>query len=131
MAEKAAIVTGAGTGIGQAIALALAKRGVAVMAVGRRAAMLEETVRKVTALGGECLAHVADVGDPGSAAGILAATEQRLGRLDVLVNNAALAHVAGIENLDLAALEAMLRVNCAAVVRMCKAAGLRVIWSGG
>jgi NAD(P)-dependent dehydrogenase (short-subunit alcohol dehydrogenase family) len=86
-ADKVAIVTGAGTGIGRSAALALAKAGYAVTLAGRRADPLEETAK----LAGEqarTLAVPTDVGDPASVKALFAATHEAFGRLDVLFNNA-------------------------------------------
>jgi NAD(P)-dependent dehydrogenase (short-subunit alcohol dehydrogenase family) len=84
--RRVALVTGAGSGIGRAVALALAGRGWAVALAGRRAAALDETV----ALGGEAdlLAVPADVGDPAQVEALFAAVRGRWGRLDLLFNNA-------------------------------------------
>ena len=84
--RRVALVTGAGSGIGRAVALALAKSGYAVALAGRRAAALEETV----ALGGDAdlLAVPTDVGDPAAVEALFAAVRQRWGRLDLLFNNA-------------------------------------------
>jgi len=84
--RRVALVTGAGSGIGRAVALALAKSGYAVALAGRRAAALEETV----ALGGDAdlLAVPTDVGDPAAVEALFAAVRQRWDRLDLLFNNA-------------------------------------------
>jgi len=84
--RRVALVTGAGSGIGRAVALALAKSGYAVALAGRRAAALEETV----ALGedADLLAVPTDVGDPAAVEALFAAVRQRWGRLDLLFNNA-------------------------------------------
>lgn len=87
-----AIVTGAGSGIGRSIALALARDGMAVSLWGRSAAALEETADLVRAVGGVALALVADVADEDAVAEATALTVSELGRIDVLVNNAALNH---------------------------------------
>ncbi|MCG6121647.1 MAG: SDR family oxidoreductase [Microvirga sp.] len=87
---KIALVTGAGTGIGQSAALALAKDGWSVTLAGRRPQPLEETAAAIRALGGETLAVSADVGDPASVEALFAAHEARFGRLDLLFNNAGL-----------------------------------------
>lgn len=83
---KVAIVTGAGSGIGQAVSLALLKSGWAVALAGRRAEALQATAD--LADGGECLLHPTDVADPESVAALFAAVQTRFGRLDLLFNNA-------------------------------------------
>jgi NAD(P)-dependent dehydrogenase (short-subunit alcohol dehydrogenase family) len=82
---KIALVTGAGSGIGRAVALALAREGYGVVLAGRRAEALAETARLA---GGDCLAVPSDVTDPASVAALFAAVKARHGRLDVLFNNA-------------------------------------------
>ena len=87
MAAKVAVVTGAGTGIGKAAALALLAEGYCVTFAGRRAEPLEKAV----ADGGSkdrSLAIPTDVGDPASVRNLFAKTKEKFGRLDVLFNNA-------------------------------------------
>jgi NAD(P)-dependent dehydrogenase (short-subunit alcohol dehydrogenase family) len=88
MADKVAIVTGGGTGIGRASALALARNGFAVVIAGRRREPLDETVKKGTAAGGQMHAIVTDVSDPDAVRALFAETKSTFGRLDVLFNNA-------------------------------------------
>ena len=83
-----ALVTGAGRGLGRAMALALAHSGARVGVVARSEEQLAETVRGVTAAGGEALAVVADVSDAAAAARLAGEVESRLGPVGVLVNNA-------------------------------------------
>jgi len=86
--NKVALVTGAGSGIGRAVALALMKEGYAVVLAGRRKEPLEETAREGAALGGKSLAVPTDVGDPASVRALFAKAKETFGRLDVLFNNA-------------------------------------------
>jgi NAD(P)-dependent dehydrogenase (short-subunit alcohol dehydrogenase family) len=85
-AQKVALVTGAGTGIGKAVALALAKDGYAVVLAGRRADKLEETARE--AGNAKTLSVPTDVSDPESIKSLFARTKKEFGRLDLLFNNA-------------------------------------------
>jgi len=85
---KAALVTGAGTGIGKASALALAKAGYNVVFAGRRLEHLETAAREAETHGVRALAVSTDVGDPASVRSLFAKTRQAFGRLDVLFNNA-------------------------------------------
>src|SRR6185295_1603402 len=85
-AEKVAIVTGAGTGIGKASALALAKAGYAVGLAGRRKEALDETAKE--AKGAQTLVVPTNVGDPASVKALFAKVKDHFGRLDVLFNNA-------------------------------------------
>ena len=84
---KVAIVTGAGTGIGKAAALALLAEGYGVALAGRRPEPLEKAVAESGA-GARAIAVPTDVGDPKSVAELFAKTKARFGRLDVLFNNA-------------------------------------------
>jgi C-7 ketoreductase len=84
-----AIVTGAGTGIGADAALLLAEKGMAVALVGRRREKLEEVAAAVSAAGGRAAVVPADLAEPAAPRDVVAATLQELGRIDVLVNNAA------------------------------------------
>jgi len=88
MADKVALITGAGSGIGRASALALQKKGYNVVLAGRRGDELEKTAAMANAGGGEMLAHPTDVVDPASVAALFAAAKSKFGRLDVLFNNA-------------------------------------------
>jgi NAD(P)-dependent dehydrogenase (short-subunit alcohol dehydrogenase family) len=85
MASKVALVTGAGSGIGRAVAIALADNGYRVALAGRRLAPLEETA---AASKGEMLPLSVDVTDAAAVQEMVARTVARFGRLDVLFNNA-------------------------------------------
>jgi NAD(P)-dependent dehydrogenase (short-subunit alcohol dehydrogenase family) len=87
-ADKFALITGAGGGIGRAAALALAKAGWHVAVTGRRQQPLEETAREIAALDRRALAVSCDVGDPQSVKALFAKTAEAFGRLDLLFNNA-------------------------------------------
>ena len=85
--KKVAVVTGAGSGIGKAAALALLKAGYGVALVGRRADMLEKTAAESVA-GARALAVPTDVGKPDAVNALFAKTRETFGRIDVLFNNA-------------------------------------------
>ena len=86
--ERFALVTGAGSGIGKASALALARTGWNVALAGRRREPLEEVAREITALGRRAIAMPGDVGDPEAVKALFAEVEREFGRLDLLFNNA-------------------------------------------
>ncbi len=86
MVERVAVVTGAGSGVGRASALALLNDGYAVALAGRRAEALEETAGMAKA--GRALVVPTDVREPDSVAALFSRTKQELGHLDVLFNNA-------------------------------------------
>jgi len=85
--EKAAVVTGAGTGIGKASAIALVKAGYSVAFAGRRMEPLQEAVKE-SGGGQSAIAIPTDVSDPKSVAALFAKVKSTFGRLDVLFNNA-------------------------------------------
>ena len=85
---KTAIITGAGTGIGKAVALALLKNGYQVALAGRRRALLEQAVTDAGAAGTHALVVPTDVSDPVSVQTLFARTKEAFGRLDLLFNNA-------------------------------------------
>ncbi len=85
---KVAWVTGAGSGIGEAAALALAKAGARVTLTGRRTEPLEAVAKRIEAAGGQALVAGGDVSDQAIAGKVVEAIEARFGRLDILVNNA-------------------------------------------
>ncbi|RSK46374.1 glucose 1-dehydrogenase [Hymenobacter perfusus] len=87
-AGKVAFVTGAGTGIGRAAALAFAREGAQVAVVGRTLADNDETVRLVTEQGGQAVAVVCDITDEAQVQAALAKTIDTYGRLDFAFNNA-------------------------------------------
>jgi len=89
LADKAAIVTGAGTGVGRATALALAQRGCSIIVnYSRSRDAAEDTAREAAAFGVKAVAFQADVADDRACRALVGAAERELGRLDVLVNNA-------------------------------------------
>ncbi len=87
-AERIAIVTGAGTGIGKHSALALLREGYSVVLAGRRKELLEATARGGEASGSRALVVPTDVADPASVKALFARTAETFGRLDLLFNNA-------------------------------------------
>jgi NAD(P)-dependent dehydrogenase (short-subunit alcohol dehydrogenase family) len=86
--NKIALVTGAGSGIGRAVSLALQSAGYSVVLAGRRAAKLDETVASAGPSGGKMLAVPTDISQPESVRALFAKTQAAFGRLDVLFNNA-------------------------------------------
>ena len=86
LSDKVAVVTGANTGLGQAMAVALAGAGASVALVGRSAP--DETVAMIEQAGGRSAVVMADLSDAKVAAGVIAEAEEALGPVDILVNNA-------------------------------------------
>ncbi|MCB0063314.1 MAG: SDR family oxidoreductase [Caldilineaceae bacterium] len=87
-AGKVAIITGAGSGIGKATALALLREGYRVVLAGRRAEALQSTIDDAGEMGKRALAVSTDVSDPESVRALFAKTKETFGRLDLLFNNA-------------------------------------------
>jgi len=83
--RKVVLVTGAGSGIGRAVSLALAEAGYAIVLAGRRQQNLDQLKSEIP---GEAIAVATDITDPASVAALFSATKQAFGRLDVLFNNA-------------------------------------------
>jgi len=86
--KKVSVVTGAGSGIGRAVALGLLEAGYSVVLAGRRKDALEQTVQRAAAHGQQALAVPTDITDPAAVRELFAAARDRFGRLDVLFNNA-------------------------------------------
>jgi 3-oxoacyl-[acyl-carrier protein] reductase len=103
LAGRVALVTGAGRNIGRAIALALAEAGAAVAVNGRRnRAEVDAVAAEIEARGGKALAVLADVSDEAAVGKMIDAAAQKLGRIDILVNNAAVRPEKPFESLTFA-----------------------------
>jgi NAD(P)-dependent dehydrogenase (short-subunit alcohol dehydrogenase family) len=88
--SKVALITGAGQGVGQGVAFALAREGAAIAVLGRTEAKLVETVEKIRGFGGAAEAVVCDIADTAEITEAVERTVELLGRVDILVNNASL-----------------------------------------
>ncbi|GIL01906.1 MAG: 3-oxoacyl-ACP reductase [Alphaproteobacteria bacterium] len=109
---RTALVTGAGSGIGQASALALAAAGWNVVLAGRRAAALARTAAEAGEAAGRMLAVACDVTDAGDVDSLFAAAVKRFGRIDLLFNNAGISPVAAtIDEIDPADWDRVVAVN--------------------
>jgi NAD(P)-dependent dehydrogenase (short-subunit alcohol dehydrogenase family) len=111
-AQKVAIVTGAGTGVGRAVALALLEAGFAVVLAGRRQGPLDETAALGRRFDAASLVVPTDVTDAASVANLFAQTKDAFGRLDLLFNNAGTgAPPIPLEELSLAQWESVVDIN--------------------
>ena len=123
--QKVALVTGAGTGIGKAAALALAKEGYAVVLAGRRADKLEETAKE--AGNAKTLAVPTDVADVESIRALFARAKKEFGRLDVLFNNAGIgAPAVPMEDLPIEKFREVVNINLVAMF-MCTQEAIRIM----
>lgn len=121
MKRRVAVVTGGGTGIGAATALALAQAECSVVVCGRRVERLREVEQQIRQAGGECRTHAADVGDARAVDELVRFARDAFGRIDVWVNNAAVAIVAGVAEIELAQIDDMIRINTAGLTYACRA----------
>lgn len=118
MAEKAALITGGSSGIGLAIARALAEEGYAITISSRRADKLEATAESLRAEGHEVLAVPAQIADEEEMKGIVAAHREAYGRLDVLVNNAGVGMGEPIQDLTAKKVDLQIEVNLRSLMLM-------------
>jgi len=108
---KTALITGAGRGIGRAIAEAFAAQGCHVAALARTQSEIDETVAGLAQHGVKALAHCCDVTDPESVRTAFAAVDEALGAVDILVNNAGAARFKPFAELTLADWQATMDAN--------------------
>ncbi|HNK20292.1 MAG TPA: SDR family oxidoreductase [Piscinibacter sp.] len=128
--SRVALVTGAGSGIGRACALALHAAGYHVVLAGRRLDALEQTIAQAgTGSAAQLLAVPTDVGDPASVKALFAKTEQAFGRLDLLFNNAGMgAPAVPMEELSVEQWKAVVDVNLTGPF-LCTQAAIRLMKS--
>lgn len=117
LAQKTALVTGAGSGIGQAIARLFAQQGAFVWVVERDAPAGRNTVEAIKATGGQADLAELDVSDPAA----VTALAGRLPPLDLLVNNAGVGHVGGLLQTTAADLDRLHAVNVRGTFNLCRA----------
>lgn len=122
MAGKVALVTGGGTGIGKAIALAFAREGAKVAVAGRRREKVQETVQEMEKRGGDGLAIACDVSNGKDAERAVHETVKNFGKLNVLVNNAGVLHVATLEGTSEEEWDRLMTINLKGPFLMCRAA---------
>jgi NAD(P)-dependent dehydrogenase (short-subunit alcohol dehydrogenase family) len=114
--KKIILVTGAGSGIGQAVAVAFAELGYFVLVTGRNKNALDETVALVEQAGGNSEAVVADLGATAEIKRLAVWVSERFGRLDVLVNNAAIALFGSLQDIDATVMQQHFYLNTIAPI---------------
>ena len=128
LSGKAAIVTGANTGIGQAIALALAEAGADVALAGRSPA--DETAEQIRALGRGAVPIAADFATTAPVQKVVDQTLAAFGRLDILVNNAGIIRRAEAVDFSEADWDAVIDTNLKSLFFLCQAAGRHMLERG-
>ncbi|RYU79118.1 3-ketoacyl-ACP reductase [Hymenobacter persicinus] len=108
---KIALVTGAGKGIGRAMALALAQEGAHVGLLARTASQLESVAKEIEALGGQAAVVTADVADRAAVEAAIDQVKQQLGPIDILINNAGIGTFAKLVDMPPAEWEHIVQVN--------------------
>ncbi|HJN89760.1 MAG TPA: SDR family NAD(P)-dependent oxidoreductase [Verrucomicrobiota bacterium] len=131
LSGKSAVVTGAGSGIGQAIALALAKQGASVDVLEINDEAAGETVEQIRYAGGQAEATACDVGDHSQVQDIFNKLGSDRGGLDCLVNNAGIAHVGNITDTSEEDFDRVMNVNLKGVFNCLKGGVKLMLESGG
>jgi 3-oxoacyl-[acyl-carrier protein] reductase len=108
---KNALVTGAGKGIGRAIAIALAQEGVNVALLARTESQLREVAQEIEALGAKAVVLTADIADRASVEAAVSQAQAELGHLDILINNAGIGTFAKLVDMAPAEWENIIQVN--------------------
>ncbi|WP_372632717.1 SDR family NAD(P)-dependent oxidoreductase [Cohnella sp.] len=111
LANKIALITGAGSGIGQSAAVLFAREGATVVVNDLTGPKGEETVRMIAEAGGEAICVPADVTDPEQVEALVAAVKSKYGRIDVLFNNAGISGVGMLHEIEPEAWDRVMRVN--------------------
>jgi len=120
--DKVALVTGAGSGIGQAIAFRLAKAGARIIVNDLDAQSAEHTVEKLKDFGGQGLSFQADISNPDEVGSMVVEGVKRFGAIDILVNNAGIGGASMlVKDLPLEAWDRVLAVNLKGALNCCQA----------
>ncbi|MBG6185638.1 short-subunit dehydrogenase, partial [Arthrobacter sp. CAN_A214] len=120
--NRTIVLTGAGSGIGRALALELAQYSPRLALVGRRREPLEEVADLVREKGGQAVVIPADLTDDGAPAAVVATTQERLGRIDILINNAGNVRAGRLEAIEESEILAQIALNLTAPILLTRAA---------
>jgi NAD(P)-dependent dehydrogenase (short-subunit alcohol dehydrogenase family) len=131
VAGKAALVTGAGGGIGGAGAEALAREGAAVFCTDRDGAAAEATAARIRAGGGRAAAAALDVRDRAAVDAAIAAVVREFGRLDIVLESAGISHRLDFLDLDAETWERIIAVNLTGMFHVGQAAARQMVRQGG
>lgn len=132
MTDSVVIVTGAGRGIGRSICEEFAASGAQVVAAARTEHELADLESHICKSGGRCMLHATDVASDDDLDALFAAVRDRFGRIDVLVNNAGVAPICSLEELNPAVFDTLTTVNIRAVYYACRAVwGIMKAQGGG
>jgi NAD(P)-dependent dehydrogenase (short-subunit alcohol dehydrogenase family) len=131
LAGRRALVTGAGSGIGRAIAIGLGQAGASVVLAGRRPEAIEEAAEHVRAHGAEAVTAPADVRNPDEVRALVAEAREQLGGLDALVHAAGVHSLARSAELEEQELDDVLETNLVGAFRVVREAGAAMIEGGG
>ncbi len=121
--ERVAIVTGAGRGLGAAVGRELSRQGVQMVLCDIELALVEQVAAEITASGGAAIALGSDVSGPAAADVLVATALEHYGRLDILVNNAAICPRIAIDDMTEAAYDQIMNVNLKSVFFLSRSAG--------
>ncbi|CAN5662080.1 N/A [soil metagenome] len=122
LSQKSVLLTGAGSGIGRATAIELARKGARLTLVGRRREPLEETARLVSETGSEAQVISGDVTVPEVRQRAVEAAVERFGGLDVPINNAGAVRAGRLENVDAEDMQTQIESNLAAPILLTRTA---------
>jgi len=129
--DASALVTGAGRGIGRAIALALAREGARITAVARSAGELDSLVEEIETVGGRGVAFAGDLRSPSACAGAVAAAAECFGGLRILVNNAGVGAFSNVAETTDEEWDTVIGTNLSAAFRLTRAALPHLSHRGG